>query len=252
MIYIYILLFIIGSIMGSFYTVIGLRRPLNESIVSPRSHCESCNHTLKWYELIPVVSYVIQAGRCKFCNSKISSIYPIIEVLSGLLFMLSYILFGFSYKMIIMLLLSSLLIIIYVSDFKYFVILDVPLIIFSLLILITKYIFLGYKATLYSLIAGLVMFLIMYLIKLFGDKVFKRESLGGGDIKLAFLMGIVLNFKLALVSLVFSSFIALPYAIYLIISKKEEMPFGPFLITSLLFVFVFADTISNVLKIFYL
>ena len=72
-----IYLFIIGTIFGSFYTVVGSRRPVNESIIKPGSHCTTCNHFLKWYELIPIISWVIQGGKCRKCKTKLSLIYPI-------------------------------------------------------------------------------------------------------------------------------------------------------------------------------
>ena len=83
---IYLYLFIAGLVLGSFYTVVGLRGPLNKSIIKPRSHCENCNHQLSWYELIPVLSYIIQKGKCRCCNQKISIIYPLIEILCGFCF----------------------------------------------------------------------------------------------------------------------------------------------------------------------
>ena len=239
--------------MGSFYTVIGTRRPLNKSIVRPNSHCENCNHYLKWYELIPIVSYLIQKGKCRNCGIKLSVVYPLIELLCGLLFMFSFMIFSFSYETIIMIFLSSLLIIIYVSDFKYLIILDGPLIVFGTLIILTKLVFIGYKQALLSLAMGIIMFLIMFLIKIIGDFVFKRESLGGGDIKLAIIMGITLNFNLALISLIIASFIALPYALYLLkFNEQKEMPFGPFLITSCLIVFILSEPLNNLIRLLYL
>lgn len=249
---IYIYLFILGITLGSFYTVIGLRRPLNESIIKPRSHCTACNHQLKWYELIPLISYIIQGGKCKHCNSKISLIYPLIEILCGGLFCLSYFLFGLSYLTLIMLIISSLAIIICVSDFKYYVILDGPLITCSVLLVIIKWLFLGYRNVIFSLIAALTMFLIMYLIKLLGDKLFKRESLGGGDIKLSFIIGLTLGLKLSFISLIIASFIALPYALFLMIKDgNKEMPFGPFLAFSLLITFMFSKNILTFLDLLF-
>ena len=122
-------MFIIGAVLGSFYMVVGDRLPNNESIVVPRSHCSKCNHTLSWYELIPIVSYIIQRGKCKNCHTKLSISYMLIEILSGTLFALSYYLYGFNYEFFMSIIISSLLIIIYVSDFKYLIINDEPLII---------------------------------------------------------------------------------------------------------------------------
>ena len=243
-------MFIIGAVLGSFYMVVGDRLSNNESIVVPRSHCSKCNYILSWYELIPIVSYIIQRGKCKNCHTKLSISYMLIEILSGILFALSYYLYGFNYEFFMSIIISSLLIIIYVSDFKYLIINDEPLIIAITLSIITNFIFLGTIKGLYLIISGLVMFIFMYLVKLFGDKAFKRESLGGGDIKLAFFIGCTLGLRLAFVSLIIASFLALPYASYYVVKKQErEIPFGPFLITGVLITFMLSNQIRFVLDL---
>lgn len=243
-------MFIIGAVLGSFYMVVGDRLSNNESIVVPRSHCSKCNHILIWYELIPIVSYIIQRGKCKNCHTKLSISYMLIEILSGTLFALSYYLYGFNYEFFMSIIISSLLIIIYVSDFKYLIINDEPLIIAITLSIITNFVFLGTIKGLYLIISGLVMFIFMYLVKLFGDKAFKRESLGGGDIKLAFFIGCTLGLRLAFVSLIIASFLALPYASYYVVKKQErEIPFGPFLITGVLITFMLSNQIRFVLEL---
>ena len=243
-------MFIIGAVLGSFYMVVGDRLSNNESIVVPRSHCSKCNYILSWYELIPIVSYIIQRGKCKNCHTKLSISYMLIEILSGILFALSYYLYGFNYEFFMSIIISSLLIIIYVSDFKYLIINDEPLIIAITLSIITNFVFLGTIKGLYLIISGLVMFIFMYLVKLFGDKAFKRESLGGGDIKLAFFIGCTLGLRLAFVSLIIASFLALPYASYYVVKKQErEIPFGPFLITGVLITFMLSNQIRFVLDL---
>ena len=243
-------MFIIGAVLGSFYMVVGDILSNNESIVVPRSHCSKCNYILSWYELIPIVSYIIQRGKCKNCHTKLSISYMLIEILSGILFALSYYLYGFNYEFFMSIIISSLLIIIYVSDFKYLIINDEPLIIAITLSIITNFIFLGTIKGLYLIISGLVMFIFMYLVKLFGDKAFKRESLGGGDIKLAFFIGCTLGLRLAFVSLIIASFLALPYASYYVVKKQErEIPFGPFLITGVLITFMLSNQIRFVLDL---
>ena len=243
-------MFIIGAVLGSFYMVVGDRLSNNESIVVPRSHCSKCNYILSWYELIPIVSYIIQRGKCKNCHTKLSISYMLIEILSGTLFALSYYLYDFNYEFFMSIIISSLLIIIYVSDFKYLIINDEPLIIAITLSIITNFIFLGTIKGLYLIISGLVMFIFMYLVKLFGDKAFKRESLGGGDIKLSFFIGCTLGLRLAFVSLIIASFLALPYASYYVVKKQErEIPFGPFLITGVLITFMLSNQIRFVLEL---
>ena len=108
--------FIIGTVLGSFYNVLGYRVPLNKSIVYPGSFCPRCGHDLKWYELIPVISYIFLGGKCRNCKQPISLMYPFIELFCGILFMVSYYSFGFSGNLFISLILVSLLCIVIVSD----------------------------------------------------------------------------------------------------------------------------------------
>ena len=100
-IYVYIILFIFGSIMGSFLNVLAVRLSNNESILWPSSHCHSCQHKLRWYELLPVISYIIQGGKSRCCKTRIPISYLIVEVITGILYMVSYHSFGFSYEFII-------------------------------------------------------------------------------------------------------------------------------------------------------
>src|SRR5690625_3804311 len=116
------LFFILGLVFGSFYQVVGLRVPEKRSFVKGRSHCPHCKKQLHWYELIPIFSYVFQRGRCNECKEKISPLYPLMEIFTGFLFMISFITFQFSIELLIALLLMSLLIIIFVTDLNYMVI----------------------------------------------------------------------------------------------------------------------------------
>ena len=113
-----IIIIILGLVLGSFYNVVGLRIPNGESIIKPGSHCPKCNHKLSWYENIPVLSYIFLGGKCKNCKQKISIIYPIIEILTSFLFYISYKIFGLSEEFFISLVISSLVVIIFVSVIK--------------------------------------------------------------------------------------------------------------------------------------
>ena len=114
--------FMIGTIFGSFYYVVGYRIPKGESIVSPPSHCPNCNHRLGALELIPIFSFLLQGGKCKNCKNKISIFYPLFEVVCGLLFGISFISFGFSYELVIALTFISMIIIVMLSDYYYMII----------------------------------------------------------------------------------------------------------------------------------
>ncbi len=231
--------FIIGTAMGSFYNVLGLRVVNHESIIKPRSHCEKCGHVLEWFELIPIFSFLFLKGRCRNCKTKLSWLYLFSEFFCGVLFAISFYSFGFSWNLIISLVLSSLLIIVTVCDLTYMIIPDRFIVVSSILILLVKLIGFGLKAFLTSLLWGLVSFVIMFLIMKFGEYIFKKETLGGADVKLMFTVGLCVEPFLSLLVIVVASVIALPTSIAILIRDKEHaIPFGPFIIIGLLIVFL--------------
>lgn len=228
--YYLITFFIFGSIMGSFYHVVATRMSNDESIVRPGSHCPKCNHYLKWYENIPIISYIILKGKCKNCQSKIPISYLIVEIVTGLLFSVCYHSFGLSVDLLVALVFVSSLITVIVSDIEYMIILDEVLMFASLLIVIIYVFGCGLEQTAYHIYGGIGAFLAMYTIKILGDKAFKKESLGGGDIKLMFLFGLVLGFPMSICTIFLATFIAFPIALIILFSNKENIiPFGPFL-----------------------
>lgn len=244
-----ILSFILGTIMGSFYLVLGTRLPKGEDVVKSRSRCDNCKKILKWYNLIPLVSFIVQKGKCSSCGQKISSEHFFAEIFTGLLFLLTSIYFSFGYNYLVGLIIVSLMVIIFISDFKYMIILDSPLVVSVILIIILKLIYFGFKTTIYSIISGLILFLIMLLIEKLGSLILKKDSLGGGDIKFAFLMGLTLDVKLGIVALVLSTFLALPYAVTSVkIMKSHEFPYGPFLAGALFIVFFHLDKFTNLIN----
>lgn len=245
-------IFIIGAIFGSFYGVVGTRLPEERSIVKPGSHCEKCGHVLKWYENIPILSYILLGGLCKKCKEPIGSIYFLMELLSGALFALCYKVFGLTPNFFLAVIIASLVIIIFVSDSKYMIINDSPLVVSAILIFLIKWYDVGIVNALMSLVSGLVIFGVAYLLRLFGYLAFKQEALGGGDIKLSFVAGMLVGIKLGIIYIVLASFLAFPYALYITFKNKDNMlPFGPFLVSSLLIVFLNMNTINQVLKILF-
>ena len=248
---IYIYLFIVGSVFASFIHVYVTRTIKKESIIKPRSHCDMCNHPLKWYELVPVFSYIIQKGKCNYCKKKIDKSSLISEISTGLLFIVVYIIYGFTIKTLVGFVIVLILISICISDFKNMVILDSTLAIGVILLIILTYFDVGIKGWYSSFMYAIFAFVLMFLIKVLGDYIFRRDSLGGGDIKLAFLMGYVLPYQLFLISIVFGSLLALPYAFYVNTSKEnKELPFGPFLAMGLLLAFLFQNDIINLVNSF--
>lgn len=242
-------IFMIGLVLGSFYNVVGLRLLKNKSIIKPGSHCPKCGHHLQWYENIPVISYLFLLGKCKSCKQRISLMYPAMELLTAGLFLVSYLLFGFAESFWISIIISSLIVLIFITDSKEMIILDEALIASGVLILITKIIFSGILSALSSLGYGLIIFIFVYSFMLFGNLVFKKESLGGGDIKLSFIAGMVLGVPLGMFYIVLGSFLAFPYAIYVSIKNEDRMfPFGPFLAISLFLTYCNSELIFEFLK----
>ena len=210
-------LFLIGFVLGLVYALIGEKLPLLVPEVLPKEN-----------------------------NSWILNLF--IGVVNALIFLISYYTFGISYEFFATLIIAGLVFIIFISDFKYMIILDSPLVVSAILILILRAYFNGLKDMGVSLLSGLILFLVMLLIAFLGSKLFKREALGGGDIKLAGIIGIILGLKLGLVANILSSLLALPYAAgAMMLNKDSEVPFGPFLIASMAIVFIFSDKFLNLI-----
>ncbi len=247
-----VLMFVFGTIIGSFLLVVGTRLPEGKDIVFSRSQCDSCHKTLKWYNLVPIFSFIIQKGRCQNCQKKIPWECLVVELLTGLAFLGIYLYFKEGYYLYGSLVILSLLVVIFVSDFKYMIILDSPLVITFITFIILKRVYFP-KELFSSFLAGISLFLIMILTSILGKALFKKDALGGGDIKLSFVMGFILNFKLGLLAIVLSTFLALPYALgEVYLEKNHQFPYGPFLAGALLIVFMFYDKFLNLLLYLYI
>ena len=252
-----IMVFIFGTVFGSFYNVVGYRVPNKMSIAYPESHCTNCNHKLKFYELVPILSYIFLGGKCKSCKKRISLFYPFFEFLTGLLFLLSFLVYGFSMKFIISITFISILLIISISDFKYYIIPDEVLLVGIILIVVELLInsFVNdisiLKGVIYPLLSAVGSFLTLYLFKQIGDCVFKKESLGGGDIKLLFLIGLVLGFDMSIVTIFIASFIALPLSIISLVKNNSNIiPFGPYLSLSAIIILLSKLNLDTILNFF--
>ena len=235
--------------MGSFYHVVATRLSNDESIISPGSHCTKCNHKLKWYENIPIISYILLKGKCSVCHENIPISCLIVELVTGALFAVCFHSFKLSFNLIIALIFVSSLIIVIVSDIEYMIILDEVLIVSSLLIVVLYIFHLGLEKSAYHIYSGIGAFVTMYAIKILGDKMFKKESLGGGDIKLMFLFGLVLGYPLSICTIFLATFIAFPISIFILFSDKENIiPFGPFLSMSAILLLIAKINITDILN----
>lgn len=245
-----LLFFVLGTIFGSFYNVVGYRVPKRESLLYPSSHCTKCNHKLGPLELIPVLSFLFLGGKCKKCRDKISWFYPIFEFTTGMLFALSYHVYGFSLECLLSIIFISMLFIIIISDYQTMIIPDSVLIIFSLSIILIKFFIVGIEGVGISLLHSLGAFIFMFSLKMFGDFIFKKESMGGGDIKLLAVFGLMFGFPMSIVSVFIAAIIALPTSIiFLKKNSSHEIPFGPFLAISAIIIVLMKLDINMILNL---
>lgn len=227
-----LLTFVLGAVVGSFLNVCIWRIPEGMSIIAPASHCPSCGHPIRFYDNIPLVSYLILRGRCRACGTRISLRYPFVEVLTAVMALLVYWKFGLTLKFLAAFIFVSALILITFIDIDHQIIPDVITlpgipICFCMAIFIMKLSFM--EALLGVLIGGGS----LYLIALIYELVTKREGMGGGDIKLLALLGAFLGWKSLLFILLVSSLVGAVFGISVMMIKGSDMkyvvPFGPFL-----------------------
>jgi leader peptidase (prepilin peptidase) / N-methyltransferase len=244
-----IAVFIFGLIVGSFLNCVIYRLELKEfkkekrSFLKGRSFCPNCKHVLAWYDLIPIISFFILYGRCRYCKKKISIQYPLVELATALLFLAIFFgSMGRTIELIYYLLISCFLIIIFIYDLKHFIIPDsavYPAIIGALVFNFIE----GEAAS--SLLAGLAVGLFFFLIFALS----RGEWMGFGDVKLVLFMGLFLGWPSILAALFFSFFIGAIIGIILIMSKKRglksEVPFGPFLILGTYIALFWGEKIVN-------
>ncbi|MET3193830.1 A24 family peptidase [Bacillus sp. OAE603] len=224
---IYFCFFILGLVFGSFFNVVGLRVPLKKSIFWPRSACSNCGHTLHSIELIPIFSYVLQKGKCRNCGAHISILYPLIELLTGCLFVFALYQIGFEMELLIALTFISLLVIIIVSDLAYMLIPDRILLLFLSIFIIERF-FIPLESWWNSMIGAVGAFTVLFLIALVSN-----GGMGGGDIKLFGVLGFALGWKLILITFMIACFTGTIFGLILMkagrVQKRNPIPFGPFI-----------------------
>ena len=244
----YMLIFILGLIVGSFSNVCIYRIPKNESIIYPASHCLKCRTTIKPVDNIPLLSYVLLKGRCRNCGSKISIQYPIVELLTGIIYLIIYLIYGLSIQSLIYIILSSALIIIAFIDLNEMIVPDVISLPGIGVGLILSF-FVPYITFINSVSGVVVGGGIILIIALVGSMIFKKEAMGGGDIKLAAMIGAFLGWRYTIISLFLGFFLGALAGIFLILSKiksREDMvPFGPFIALGSLITLLWGEKILS-------
>ena len=247
--FITIWLMIIGAIIGSFLGCMGYRIPNKIKTTYPSSFCPKCKKELKWYMNIPIISYIVLGGKCYYCKKKIGIIYFLCEVIGCCLFGINYLLFEFSSKFFISTIFTCMMIVTIVSDFLYYYISDRVIVISTILLLITLYIDLSTYDFIMRIVCAVILFLLMIGIKIMGNNMFERESLGDGDIKLMAVLALGLGFINSFVALFFASVLGLVFSLIAMKKYKDGLiPFGPFLIIGSLLVIYLSDIITPYLN----
>jgi len=240
-VYWFILFFVVGVVIGSFFNVVGLRVPQRIPFSNDRSYCPSCQKQLKSIDLIPIFSYLFLRGKCRHCQTNISILYPIIEILTGFLFAFSYWKLGLSLELITVLIFISMLMILFVSDLTYMLIPNKILLFFLPLLIIMRIISPltpWYDAIIGAVVGYVVLALIIILSK---------GGMGGGDMKLFGVIGIIIGWKGTLLTLFLASLLGLFVGGTMILfkkqAKKEPIPFGPYIIVAAIISYFYGDNI---------
>lgn len=224
--------FIFGAVVGSFLNVCIYRLPNNESLVFPASHCPKCGYKIPPYDNIPLLSYLLLGGRCRFCKIRISPQYPVVELINGLLTLFLFMKLGFSLTFLVLFIFCSALVAITFIDLEHRIIPDVISIPGIVIGFIASFFlpWLGWQNSLIGILAGGgSLLLVAYGYQLIA----KKEGMGGGDIKLLAMMGAFLGWKAVPFIIFASSLVGSVIGITLMLVQKKDsklaIPFGPFL-----------------------
>ena len=243
-----ILIIVIGLIIGSFLNVCIYRLQKHVSISKPRSYCPNCKHQLKIWENIPVLSFLLLRGKCSNCKIRISLRYPLVEILTALVFVVIYYYFDITIETFSLMAFFSIVIIITFID------IDVQLIPNNLLIIsilpIFVFIFINQSSLYLSHIIGAILLALLFLIiGYFGKLIYKVDSMGMGDVKYAAVIGLLLGWEKGILAFIIAFFsaaaIIVIVSMFKKLSRKQRIPFGPFLSIGCFVAFFWGTNILN-------
>ena len=237
-----LLIAVVAACIGSFLNVCIWRLPREESIVVPASHCVRCGKAIAWHDNIPVVSYLCLGGRCRHCRTAIAWRYPLVEVLTAALAVGLYLQYGLTWRWAIYAVLAFALVVSTFVDLSHRIIPDEitkPGIVLGLIASALLPSLHGVTSHVQGFLHGALGALVgggsLYLTGLFGDWLFKKESMGGGDVKLLAMAGSVLGWQLAVLTFFIAPVLALGPGLVLMARKGDHtIPYGPFLAVGLL------------------
>lgn len=221
----FMIVFVFGSVIGSFLNVCIYRLPLHESVVTAPSHCMTCGSKLKWYDMVPVFSWIFLGGRCRSCKTKISAQYPLIEALNGALYVVVFVVNGWQPMSVVYCLMTSGLIVLSVIDWRSY---EIPFVVNGFLFVLgVATIFLTFPAWESHAIGAICVSGVLALIYVISG----GRAIGGGDVKLMFTCGMILGWKLIILAFFLSCIIASVIQLILMRLKKagNVLAMGPYL-----------------------
>tara|TARA_B100000902_G_scaffold326523_1_gene321679 strand:- start:321 stop:1079 length:759 start_codon:yes stop_codon:yes gene_type:complete len=234
-------LFIIGAIMGSFYNVVSIRTIAGEKFYSGFSSCPNCTSQIKWFDNIPVISYLFLRGQCRNCKKDISLQYPLVEIITGFAFFACHSLQYDLINYIIFMMIISMLIIISTIDWLEQSIYSIHLLLLAIAIVFFRF-SIGVDINPNLFVGAILMGIFLYLLRLIAGWYYKQEAMGIGDVKLAFIMGLMLDLQGAIVAMYIAFIVASLVGVAKLFWNNENeriLPFAPFIclggITSFLF-----------------
>ncbi len=233
---------VLGAMFGSFLNVLILRLPKDQSVVHPRSRCPKCESLIAWYDNIPVLSWIVLGGKCRHCREPISAQYPIIEAVTGVLWVAALWYYGYTLTALSAAVFGTMLLGIAVTDARHYLIPNeytLGGLIIGLLFALRG----GVEGTVDALIGAAVGFGVLYLVAVLGAKAFGKEAMGGGDIKMMAMVGAFTGWKGVLLTLFGGSLLGTLVFVPLSLKHKRLVPFGVFLAPAAALAFVFGETI---------
>ncbi len=233
---------VLGAMFGSFLNVLILRLPKDQSVVHPRSRCPKCESLIAWYDNIPVLSWIVLGGKCRHCREPISAQYPIIEAVTGVLWVAALWYYGYTLTGLSAAVFGTMLLGIAVTDARHYLIPNeytLGGLIIGLLFALRG----GVAGTVDALIGAAVGFGVLYLVAVLGAKAFGKEAMGGGDIKMMAMVGAFTGWKGVLLTIFGGSLLGTLVFVPLSLKHKRLVPFGVFLAPAAALAFVFGETI---------
>lgn len=222
--------FMLGGAMGSFLNVVIYRLPLGKSLIRPPSHCPECEKNIRWYDNIPIISYIILKGECRDCTASIPIRYLVVESITAFVYLYSYIRFGISLELLTFLTFITLLIPIFFIDLKDLLIPD-SLSFSGIVIGLILSIFRG--RLIISVVGAVVGAIYILIVIYLGKAIYKKDVMGFGDVKLSAMIGAFVGWANFLLTILISSLLGSIYGIIQIKRGKSSMksiiPYGPFL-----------------------